>query len=192
MDIFGLDIWTLIDKGLSLTNALGAVVTAGATIVLAKVTRTLTDETRRLRKQSGSPDLVIYVDIDFEKEGQPIVVVLGNVGQAAAHNVKIEYSPNNLIKVMKGEAVDGRMDFRFSELPFNELPFIPPEKSYIAHFSAVNDGTGAINRWIDIDETATLSYENKEGEKFTDKIKITSDSLKFTRITTSKGAPVRL
>jgi hypothetical protein len=168
-------------------NMLGAFITAGATINLVRVTRILTDETMRLRKQGRSPELIIYADIDFESESEPISIVLSNVGAAAAYNVNIEYSPDQSVKVSQSETVDTDMDFQFSQLFFNKLPIVPPGKSYFSQFSVRNDGTGSIKKWIDLETTATLSYENKEGEKFKDTIKITSDNIKYTRVTRWKS-----
>jgi hypothetical protein len=187
VDPSSLDISTIVDKGLTVINALGALVTAGATIMLVRVTRILTLETARLRKQGKAPELIIYLDVDFEAEDQPVSVVLSNVGAAAAYNLKIEYDPDQHVKVLQDETVaKDPWSFRFSNLFFNKLPIVPPGKSYFSQFSVVNDGTGHIKKFVEIETTATLSYQNREGENFKEVIKVTSDNIKYTRVKTSR------
>lgn len=105
----------------AITAALGAVITAVATIALWRVTAVLAQETSRLADSAGQPQIVATLRVNRWTMLYADLVVT-NSGNASAFSIKIEFSPPLII-----EQEDGR---KFRDVPFQSITVMRPGESF--------------------------------------------------------------
>lgn len=170
-------------------NAIATLVTAIATTALVFATFALTKETIALREQGRCPELIVYLEIDFGSDAKPMAVVLENVGNAPAYDVKIEWSPDQLVNPIHNDLPpDPNWSFHLSTMFINDLPMVPPGRKYLHEFSALNNGTGHLKPYVEVDAIAHVRYRTREGHVFNEKLRVTSDNIKYCRVSTSRRA----
>lgn len=141
----------------AITAALGAVVTAVATIALWRVTGALARETTRMADASGQPQIVatlrpnrwtmMYADL-----------TISNSGNASAFSIRMEFEPPLEIE-RQGDAADER------PLPFQEVSVLRPGETLSSDiglsFPLIKKSYRVTTSWLrhpGADERESLSY----------------------------------
>lgn len=137
---------------------LTSLVLAIATAVLAAATIVLTWETRRMREVQSEPD--VFVQLEPEPGNIPdIYLVIGNIGQGAAYNIKFDINPD--YEYQKGKLL-------------SELSYINDGISYLARNQIIKSHLIWLhaNNRLPFEKLYTpfnivVKYENKRGKKYT-------------------------
>ena len=105
----------------------------------------------RLRRHLLVPDVIV----DFERDDEELFVTVENIGRGPAHHVSTTFEP-----ALRG----ARGSVEISELAlFEHIPFLAPGKEIR---TLLDTTTAYFNRDDPTQVTATVQFENDEGERF--------------------------
>jgi hypothetical protein len=124
-------------------SAFSAIVTAGATLMLWWVTRSLFIATNQLVRASSNPQIVVTIEIN-QWSMMYADIVISNTGNGTAFDIKTSIDPPIQSRFDHGE---------ITSIPFNELYLLKPGQS-------ISSSIGNINKFMNSDYLIRISWRN--------------------------------
>lgn len=162
-----MDYWPLVEKWSYDITAIATIITAAATIAVAIATAVMVRATKKIARVSQqtlkagtTPQVVAYLKDHFHDRFVPeVTVVIENLGQGAAQNVKykMNFEDEESKKLAKKNFIANKTGLK--------IDFLPQGAKREMMFSTMNDLYDEKTEKIKIPSfSVTVQYENLEGE----------------------------